>query len=593
VHEVAPLAFPATSATPATPPALDELARSEAVQLFLARAQARRADFALGPANAAAIAEICRQLDGIPLAIELAAARITSLPVEGIAARLNDRFALLTGGPRNLLPRQRTLRAALDWSYELLGSTERSVLRRLSVFAGGWTAAAAASICGSGDAHDAVPQALEALVAKSLVHGGELAGEARFWLLETIRAYAADRLRAEDDVAAIRDRHREWYCRLVAEAEQALVGSEQGSWLKQLEAELDNVRAALRWSLLEQHQPDQGVALATGLWQFWERRGHLREGRDWLDVALRQRDAASPTLRANALLRAGALAISQSEYAQAEGFLLESLVTYRASGDQRGISAALHGLGTIAHDRGDYDRARALYEEGLAVNRALGDSVRSAASLNNLANMAFDLGQDDTAQRLHEESLELERQIDDTWGVAISLTNLGNVARRKGNSEQARARYQHALALFQELGDRGGAASVFYNLGCVALSEGDPRGAQQLYRECVRIKRELGDSLALAEALVSLAAIAKADQLPERATWLLGVVSMAQEAIGAPLPPEFREQFEHTIASARAALGAEEFRNAWEGGRATPLQQAVAEVLAPEGEAAAGADIRA
>jgi predicted ATPase/class 3 adenylate cyclase len=361
------------------------LASTAAVALFVARARERRPDFALGAQNARAVARVCVRLDGIPLAIELAAARVGSLAVEGIAARLDDCFRLLTGGSRDALPRQRTLRATLDWSYDLLDKGEQQLLDRLSVLgAGGCTLDGVETVCGGdGIAVLEVLDLLGGLVNKSLVQAEEAGGEVRYGLLETVRQYGLEHLAASGGAASVRDRHLGWFLALAEQAEPRLSGPDQGQWLARLEAEHDNLRAALGWAR-ERGAAEEGLRLAGALWRFWEIHGDWGEGRDWLEGALAGGGHGVPAARARALHGAGILAFRQGDAGRAVARLEEALDLYRELGDTCAIAASLGNLGLVAYRQGEYGRAVARLEEALDLLRELDDMPGIAASLVNL-----------------------------------------------------------------------------------------------------------------------------------------------------------------------------------------------------------------
>jgi predicted ATPase/class 3 adenylate cyclase len=520
---------------------LGQLLHYEAVQLFMDRARAVRPDFAVTEANARAMAQVCRRLDGIPLAIELAAARVKVLTVEQIARRLDDRFRLLAGGSRMALPRQQTLRAAKDWSYELLSETERAVLRWLAVFAGGWSVEAAEAVCtADGTDEGAILDLLMHLVDKSLVVVEEQDGEVRYRLLETIRQYARDKLVEAGDVVAVRDRHRAWYLALAEGAEPELWGTAQSQWLTRLEAEHDNLRAALEWSL-ETGAPETSLCLAGALWKFWEVRGYLSEGRRWLERALAASGAPSPAARAMACAGAGVLARHQGEYDRARALLDEGLALCRAHDDRRGIAAALNNLGVVARRQGDFDRASALLKESLAIRRELGDDHGIASSLNNLGVLARHQGQYGSAIALLEECLALRRELGDKQGIANTLNNLGHAVRKQADLIRALALLREGLILDQELQDKAGIAFGLEGLAAVACEQG---------------------------------------QAVQAARWF-GAAELLRDAIGAPLSPVDRTEYEHSIATTRGALGDEAFAMARAAGRALLLEQASAEALGP------------
>lgn len=559
---------------------VDSLARItqyEAVRLFVERAETASSDFRVTPHNVGAIVQICRRLDGIPLAIELAAARVKVLSVEQIAARLDDRFRLLTGGSRTALPRQQTLRAMMDWSYELLNDRERMLFRRLSAFAGGFTLEAVEAVCADEQIlpHE-ILDLLTNLVSKSLVVFEERDGEARYRLLETVRQYARDKLLETGEAARIRTLHRDWFLAFAERAEGALQGPDQALWLKRLETEHDNLRAALEWS---SNDAEIGLRLAGALWFFWYLRGYVSEGRDWLRQFLQRAEQAPSPLRAKALYGTSMLARAQDDYAQATALLEESLKLYRALKDNRGVASVLGNLGVIAFARGDYARATKLHEESLEHFRELGDRVGIASALSELGNIALYQNDIARAERLLEESLALSRAAQDDQGVALALRRLGAVLFQKGEHARAKALLQESLELYRGLGAVPGLASVLNSLGMVALSEGDVRRAEALLCESLIKYRDVGDKWHIALCLDRLARVAAAQGDWRRAAQLLGAEEALRETIGAPLPPSEHDGREETLQRAHERLGEELFAAAWADGYAMKLDQAIALAL--------------
>ena len=562
-------------------PAAVALAAYEGVQLFVERARAADPDFALTEEQAGAVARICVRLDGIPLAIELAAARAGSLPVEAIAARLDQSIGLLTGGPRDVLPRHRTLRATLDWSWELLGEGERALLRRLSVFAAGWPLGAAVAVCG-GDGLEAgaVPELLDRLAARSLVGLDEAAAGARYRLLETLRQYAAEQLAAfAHEAVAVRGRHLAWCVALAEEAAPQLSGPDQGAWLARLEREHDNLRAALALAR-ERAEAELGLRLVGGLWRFWLRRGYLTEGRGWLEGALVSGGQGLDALRARALIGAGVLAGQQGDHERAAFLFEEALTLYRARGDTQGSADALHNLGIVAKMRRDYRRAATLHEEALALRRTLGDSIGVAASLTNLGIVAYRQGEYRRAAALHEEALALYRALGDTQGTAGSLGNLGNVVHLRGDHLLSTALHEEALALERALGDKIGIATSLHNLGLVTYERGDYGRLDALLGEGLLLSRDLGVRELLAEGLELAAWVVAVRGEMGTAASLGGAAEALRDMLGISLPPGYLANHNRTGHALQVALGAGAFTAAWAEGRALSLEQAIAKALA-------------
>ncbi len=572
---VPPLAAP----DPARLPALEDIARYDAVRLFVARAQQVQPDFALTPQTAPAVAAICARLDGLPLAIELAAARARLFPPRALLRRLDHRLALLVGGPRDLPARHQTLRATLDWSYGLLAPTEQTLLARLAVFVGGCSLEAIAAVCNPEGTLD-VLAGVEALLLQSLLRQAEgVDGEPRYVLLETIHEYARERLAARGETEAFSRQHLLYVLELAETAEPALQGPEQGLWLARLEQEHANVRAALTWAR-EQGERVLALRLAGALGRFWLVRAHLSEGRRWLEGLLalpRPEAVVSAVARAKALQGVAELAYRQGDYAESRACGEASLQVYRAAGDRAGMATTLNNLGNVATLQADYRRATTLYEETLALRRAIGDRWGIGVALNNLGTVAVQQGHDSQAAALYEESLALCREVGDKWGSALALDNLGEVAQRQGDYTRATELHERSLTLCRELGDHRGSASVLHNLGEVALRQGDLARARDLYRESLALRRELGDKLGVVYGLEGLAAVARAQGHAERAARLWGAAAAVRAALGAPLPPGERPGREQAVTAARAALGAAAFEEAWSAGQALSPEQAIAE----------------
>jgi tetratricopeptide (TPR) repeat protein len=594
----------------------------EAVRLFEQRAQGHRPDFALTAQNARAVAEVCARLDGIPLAIELAAARAESLSVEAIAARLDDCFRLLTEGARDSLPRQRTLRAALDWSYDLLQEGERTLLGRLSVFAAGCTLEAAEAVCAGESMSGALrlPEVLDLLgrlVGKSLVQAQEAGGEVRYGLLETVRQYGAERLAAAGEVDATRDRHLAYFLALAEGAEPELKGPERERRLARMEAEHDNLRAALAWAG-EQGAAELGLRLAGSMWRFWSVRGYFSEGRGWLERALAA-GPGSPAARARALNAAGDLAAELGDFGREVVLQEEALALWRALGDRRGIAATLNRIAWVASLQGDFSRAWTVQEECLVLQRELGDRWDIAYSLNHLGWVAAMQGHYGRALALAEEAMAHWRALGDNWGVARSLNHLGWMLSRQGDLDRAAALLEQGLVCCRELSDRAGIAASLGRLGWVVGHQGDLSRAAALLEECLALQRALEDrrgiarSLShlgwvlsrqgdrdraaallaeslrlslhlgardlLAEGLESLAYVAVARGQPLRAARLGGAAEALREALGTPLLLALRAGHERAVQAMRAALGEQAFAGAWAEGRAQPLEELIPPAL--------------
>ncbi len=559
----------------------EAVGRSEAVQLFIERARRQLPDFELTTARAPAVAQLCIHLDGIPLALELAAARIRFLSIEQINARLHDRFKLLVGGNRTALPRQQTLRATLDWSYDLLTDEEQHLLHQLSAFAGGWTLEAAEQVCvGEGMADCEVLDLLTSLVDKSLVLAEQKDEHFRYRLLETMRHYAREKLVESGEGEAVAGRHRDYFMALAEEAEPNLMGAEQAAWLQRLEEEHENLRASLDWSL-EDPGPGAGLRLCGALQRFWITRGYLSEGREWCVRVLESSGGEERTQeRAKALNAAGILAYYHSDYPAARALHEKSLAIRRQLGHQKGIAISLNSLGNVLYELGDYLSARALHEESLAIKRELGDRRGMAASMNNLGNVALDRCDFPAARALYEESLAIKRELGDRGDIATTLHNLGNVRYEEGDSVSARTLNEESLAIMRDLGDRAGIANCLNNLGNLACEQGELAPARALHAEGLAIDRELRDRWGIAFALEGLAAVVVALGSGLRAARIWGAAERLREEIGAPLPPNERPRYDRRVAVVRAALRDDAaFDRAWQEGRNLTIEQAIALAL--------------
>lgn len=560
---------------------LENVSAYEAVRLFIERALLCRPDFVVTNQNAPALASVCHHLDGIPLAIELAAARVRSLTVEEINERLDNRFRLLTGGSRTALPRQQTLRAAIDWSYDLLNVQERWFLSQLSVFAGGWTLAAVEGICSDDTIADfETLDFLTSLVDKSLVMVERSEERTRYRLLESVRQYAANRLEESGGRLPVRVRHRDYFVRLAEEAEPKLRGAEQGHWLSVLESEHDNLRQALTFCLEDAEGGIAGLHLGGALQRFWMIRGPLSEGRERLRALLSQASAQEPTAaRALALNGAATLALFQGDYTSARALFEESLTIRRELGDQEGIAQSLGNLGNVAHEQGDYASARTRLEESLAIRRVLGERRSIAAALGNLGNVALDQGDSTSARALYEESLGIFRELGDQQAIAYCLYNVGSIAVDQSDSASARSLFNESVALLRELGDRRGMAICLLSLGNAALEQDDIVSARELFAESLTIAYELGNTPGIPYCLESFASLGVKEDRKLYSSLLWGAATALRETIGSPLPPTDREKQEHAIASVRASLGEAAFAAAWEEGRALKMEQSVQRAL--------------
>lgn len=489
-------------------PSLENLMEYEAVRLFQDRATAASSDFRITGENAAAVTKICTHLDGNPLAIELAAARVRVLPVEEIEARLDDRFRFLVGS-RNAPPRQQTLRALVDWSYDLLNEKERMLLQRLSVFSGSWTLAAAEKICSGADIEDwEVLDLLTGLIDKSFVTGEIRNGRERYHFLETIYKFSRGRLLESNESNRFARQHAEYFLKLTVESYGKEWGPEQTSWLMWLDEESDNLRAALEW--LSQSAGDEELLLqmAGSLWRYWEIRGFFTEGRAWLETALAKSSNTRDYWRANGLGGAGHLARQQGDYEQAKILHEQSLALFQELGFKLGIARQLNALGEIAHFQGDYANAIELHTESLSIRHEISDKEGVAVSLRQLGVIARDRGKYNYAEELLEESLKLEHELGDKLFIALSLNDLGLVAHHLSEFERAISLFKEAMSMQRELNDRLSLSNSLQNMANVIKDQGDFVEAELLYKECLALKQELGDKRGISRVTTALSEVA-------------------------------------------------------------------------------------
>jgi non-specific serine/threonine protein kinase len=554
------LPLPGVALTPAA------LLDYPATRLFVERAAAVDPGFAVGERGARAVAEICARLDGIALAIELAAARTRLLSPEQIVERLDDRFRLLSGGSRTAPARQQTLGATLDWSHELLAPEERVLLRRLAVFAGGWDLAAAEAVCaGDGLPGGAVLDVLGELVAKSLVQVESGDGAARYRLLETIRQYGQARLDEAGEAPAVRRRHAAHYLDVAERAEPHLRRAEAGAWLDRLHADHDNLRAALAWGEGAADAADLLPRLAGALWMFWWQRGHFAEGRRWLEAALRR--PAPPAARVTTLFGAASLAGYQDDYARARALWQDLLALGREGGDEATVSWALGRLGYVAMLVGEYGRAAALCAESVAIGRRLGDDEALALALMSTGHVAYAQGDLERAAAAYEEGAALDRVSGTAYRSQYWLASLGAVAAGQGEFDRAGALCAESLALARQRGDLWASDQALRILTRVARLRSDHEEGAALAAAHLALLRELGSRGRIAECFENLAWVARVRGQAARAARLLGAATALRQALGRPVPESHRGEVEADLAAVRAALGAAAFATAWAEGQ--------------------------
>jgi non-specific serine/threonine protein kinase len=586
------------------------------VQLFAERARAVRPNFGLTRANAAVVAQICRRLDGIPLAIELAAARARVLSEEQIAGHLDDRFRFLTGGSRGALPRQQTLQATLDWSYALLNEPERALFRRLSVFAGGFGLEAAEAVCsevlGAGSwvlgdregpsivsatstqhpapsTHEDVLDLLTQLVDKSLVQAEVGTGEERYRLLETVRQYGWERLVEAGEATAARDRHRDWCVALAERAEPELCGTRQLEWLERLDAEYDNLRAAIEWSL--EVDPTAGLRLTGSLWQFWQLRENLAEGRRWLEAALARVGAVGQRERqrerARALFGASMLARDLGDSPAARVFAAESLALFGEVADPRGVVEALRAVGLCLLEAGEpAEQVRPPLEESMARARAMGDHRSAGVALRFLGHLAARERDDPGAHRLLGEALALFRQLGNVVEIGDALRVRGVFSLGRGDLAGARRDLEEGLVILRRLGHKRATGLVLLALGCLAREEGDRARAGELLKEGARLLREVA-APGIHHILGYLGQRAIARGQFARGLRLLGAAAAAHAenvVFSILLASDHPVERASAIGAARAALGEQAFAADWAEGQAMTPEQALDYALTAEAD---------
>jgi predicted ATPase/Tfp pilus assembly protein PilF len=568
-YPVRPLSVPLLTSTEA-------VAGSEAVQLFVERARFRRPDFALTPATVPAVLRICRQVEGIPLAIELAAARTGTLSLGEIADRLADAPEFLVSTDV-VEERHSTLRSALDWSYRLLDPSERRLFRRLAVFRSGWDIAGAAAVDPDSKGARAL-DLLSRLVDKSLVLAeGAVEEGVRYRMAEPVRQYAASLLQDAGEEAAARRYQAERYVTLAEDAEQELRGPEARRWLDRLTIERDNLHDVLRWTA-ETPAPEIGLRIAAGIWRFWFMRGHLHEGRALLGAILRQADSAPPCVRARALNAAGAMAFYQSDIEEALTHYEAALALYRALGDDAAVGRVLSNLALVLKDRGDFGCAERLFLEALDISSRREDKRSMASAYGNLGILAQEQGDYDRARRLHEQSLTLKREIGGQFEVANTLNNLGAIALEQGEYGRARAFLEEGLALATEQGVQRTRYVTLINLGHVARREGNTGEAMGHFASALQSALKQGEQSVVAMALEGTAASLAARGDPARAVTLFRTAGDIRETAGMPMTPIERAEYDAILGEARQMLGSD-FVLAHDRGASLTAESAAALVL--------------
>jgi predicted ATPase len=582
---VPPLALPGRAPVP--PAALSEYA---AVDLFIWRARDVQPDVVITSATVETIAAICARLDGLPLAIELAARRIKLLPPPALLALLERRLPLLTDGPSDLPDRQQTLRGTIAWSYDLLAPDDQRLFRQLAVFVNGWTLDAAAAVCagvgswelGAGGAsptpnpqhptpqQDGLAHRVDQIHVQQVAEGE---GMPRFTMLETIREYALERLAEHNELDRLQRRHAAWCLALAQAAVPAVTGPQQHDWLDRLEHEHGNLCAAIQWAI-DQREHEMALAFCASLWKFWQFHSHFSLGQRWMDAALAQSDTVLSNLRAEVLCGAGWLAFSAGSNAKAQALFAESLALARALGDSRATAMALHGAGQIAQTQGRFTQARDLYEESLVLFRELDDREEIAWSLHHLGKLAREAGDNDGAIALVEESLAMFRDSGHAWGIALALRHRGYIAYLQGDLAQAISCYQEALALDQELGDTANSVWTLGCLGEMAAAQGDHARAAALFAESLKLARQVVDSAGVAWSVTGLMRLAAAQGAAEQQARFMAALEALLDQLDVRLSLDEQADWERQLTPIRAPLAAELFTRIWATGRSMTVEQA-------------------
>jgi predicted ATPase/DNA-binding XRE family transcriptional regulator len=555
------------------------LSQYEAVELFIDRAIAAVPAFKVTNENSSALVQICHRLDGIPLAIELAAAKVRFLSLEQIDKRLGNRFHLLIGGSRTALPQHQTLQATIDWSYDLLSPTEQTLFQRLSVFVNGWTLEAAESIAADENIKsENILDLLSQLINKSLINKEEIISKTRYRMLETIREYALKKLTDSGELRTICFRHLLFFAEIVDEAERNFKGPDQALWYDRLDSELDNLRIAMTW-FAGIENAEVRLRFAARLWRYWKNRGPNSEGRGHLQRVLGDLPpgpARQTSAYARALTAAGSLAYYEGDFSYSDQSRKDALEIFRNLDDKVGIADCLNGLGNTAISQGNYDSARGFYEESLLIRKDLGDKWGIARLLGNLGLLAYFQTDYNQAHALHLESLALFRELRDEEGIANELVNLGDVVRRQGELSIAHSYYEDSAVISGKLKDKWGLGYALMGMADVALAQGDFSTAALLYRDCLIMFQKGADYIGLPFALESVAALALVKNQPEKAVRILGAVDTLRKDTHSPLP---LSAYQMTLSLLQQQLDSSVFDFVWGEGRAMTAYQAIALAL--------------
>src|SRR6266705_636326 len=566
----------------------EALSHYASVALFTQQAQAVNPDFQVTDTNAHTIAAICTRLDGLPLALELAAARLKHLSPQALLARLEHRLQVLTRGPRDVFERQQTLRNTIQWSYDLLTTEEQRLFRCLSVFVGGCTFEAVEAVCKlRGDVTADVLNGMASLIDKNLVQRrDQISGESRLLMLETIREYGLEALEESREMVATQQAHLQYYLQLAEEIAPKLFGAEQQRWSASLEQEHANLRTALQYSL-ERKEAELTLRLSDALWWFWLDQSHLSEGRHWLEQALSTREGGVTFTRANVLNGLGLLLLNLGDYEQTAKRCEESVALYRELGDTVGMAWPLHHLAIVKFDQGECMSARALLEECLAHFSEGGVKLGRAYALLHLVLIDIEQGEYDEARSRVEESLTLNREVNLIFGDTQAL--LAQVALSQGDIATARSCIEEGLAFSRAHGARGDITESLVVFGQVTAAQGDDAAARALYKESLALARELGFKRVIPAALEGLASVVASQDEPTLAARLWGATEALREGMGTLIPPVYRAYYESSVAAARAQLGQKAFAAAWAEWRTMTPEQVLASSAEPVSVASAPA----
>jgi predicted ATPase/DNA-binding XRE family transcriptional regulator len=564
---VSPLAVPVrTEQSP-----LADLEQAPAVMLFIQRARAADPHFSFDVENAPSVIEMCHRLDGLPLAIELAAARVGLLPPQVLVKLMERRLALLTGGPTDAPERQRAMAAAVDWSHDLLSSEAQVLFRRLAIFVSGYSLEAVEAICAEG-----LPQVLDQL-SELADHGlieraPQLNGSPQFRMLEVVREYARERLEDSGETLTTSRAYVAYYLAFTERAADGLTGPSQGAWMTRLTAEHDNLSAALEFAINLQ-DADTALGLGANLWQYWARKGLLGEGRKWLERSLAIVDGSS-LVRARALRMLGNLAIDLADFQRAQSLFEASQEKSRELEDETGVIISLCSLGLVAGYRGNYDQARSLYEASLEACRAFGARRSEAIALHGLGDLANAVGLPDEARTRHQQALAIQQEIGDVGGIAYSTLSLAETTCDAGDPTSAQSIFEQSLVLFEDVGDSLGIAYARYGLGRVASLRHENSRAAEQFAEALALRREFGDRRGIVECVEGLAGVALAFGETEQAGRLISAAAAARVVLGVPVAPVYRTTIDTCVETLRGALGTAAFATAWDFGQVMTIDQA-------------------